>query len=66
MLHELRQDIEKAGGTLLGKPRGLVSNFTFGLDGNAQDSCSKLRKKYPGVDFFTRGRRLCVYGIIGL
>lgn len=64
MLNEkVKKDIEKMGGRLLGKPNGLISNFTFKSVGVVQNSYWKLIKKYPGVDFFARGRRLLVYGI---
>ena len=65
MLNEkIKQDIEKMGGKLLGKSDGLISNFTFKSSKTVQNSYFKLMKKYPTVDFFTRDRRLLVYGII--
>lgn len=64
MINKLRQDIEKAGGKLLGMPKGLVSSFTFKSSSDALNLYFRLTKRYPDIDFFTRGRRLCVYGIV--
>lgn len=60
----MKQDIEKMGGSLFGKPDGLISNFTFKSAKKTSDCDLELTKKYPTCDFFTRGRRLLVYGII--
>lgn len=64
--HELRQAIEQEGGVLLGKPEGLIQNFAFESGDKVSSVMSNLMKKFPVVDFYKRGRRLLVYGVVDL
>ena len=62
---EIKDAIEKRGGRLLGKSDGLISNFTFETAGEVMSSYFELTKLYPEADFYTRNKRLLVYGITG-